>query len=111
VRGRLLHEDVLAGGQRRQRDRHVQVVGHADEHGIDIGACQSLLVRRGFGRCDAEVGAGPFPLHIVDVGDASQVGAPRREQRLHHLAPAAPAADKRDAEPVVGAEDPPVGER
>ncbi|MCX6549665.1 MAG: hypothetical protein NTY02_01435, partial [Acidobacteria bacterium] len=43
VRGRLLHVHMLAGRERGQRDRQVQVVGHADEHGIDIGARQGLF--------------------------------------------------------------------
>ena len=41
-RQRLLDQHVLAGAQRRERHRRVQVVPRRDDHRVDVGVVQHL---------------------------------------------------------------------
>jgi hypothetical protein len=73
---RLLQQDALAGLKRGDRHILVEVVGHADDHGVDLRQqVRVVAVRR-----HAELRVGPTAVVLRDVGDADQLGLAHAEQ-------------------------------
>ena len=105
VAGGLFQIDVFARYQRDQRMRQMQMIGRADQHGVDVFASERFLDRDDFVWFDLELVARAAALHVVHIGDAAKLGAASREKRIHHFAPTTPAANQRHPEPVVRAEN------
>ncbi len=102
---RLLDEHVLAGLERRLRERAVLVHARQHQHDVDVVRADDILGT-------AEVGIGVVvrrratPLRVVDVVHGAHVRAARRAELLDHpsIRPGEDAAAADHAEPEAHAE-------
>ena len=86
----LLAQDGLAVGSRRQGDLLVQIVGHADVDGVDVGALDQL----------APVGLDRSV--APDVGERLHLGRIAPADRLQHWTVLELGKEVRDLAPSVG---------
>ncbi len=72
----LFAQHVLAGGDRRQRPRHVLGIGEGNVDGVDARIVEQRLIA-GDGAWDRPLGGVAFGASQLAAGDRDQLAAPR----------------------------------
>ena len=103
VRDGLLDVDVLAGGDRVERDRLVPVIGRADHDRVDLAVVQDAAIVGDLQRGGAGDLGGLEQARLVDVADGHHLVAGQLLQMRHQAARSAAGADDADADPIVRA--------
>src|SRR5208337_3209314 len=103
---RLLAVNRLAGLHRVDRDPRMPVVGHADQDGIDVRACQDLAVIDVRADPVAEDLPGMDAPALIEVRDRNQLGSRYLERCLGVNEPDDAHADGCDPDPIVRASRP-----
>ena len=99
--------------QNRLPERHMKMVGHRQQNGIDFGVCQHVFMvgRQLDSLRSVQQLAETISMNSVDIADSAHVGTAVGEKRLRHGGPAATRADDAQADAAVCAFDTAIGNR